>query len=78
MALCTTAFTLCAGTRSRRSPSDEGPAAVLAGSLRPLDGDVLVQAFLADQAGAFVNVTEIALMYSSTWQGWSSLHQQDR
>ena len=57
MAICTTAFTLYAGTRSRRSPADEGLAAVLAGSLRPLDGDVPVQAFLADQAGALVNVS---------------------
>ena len=61
MAICTTAFTLCAGTRSRRSPSDERFAAVLAGSPCTLDGDVLVQAFLADQAGALVNVTEPVL-----------------
>ena len=62
MALCTTAFTLYAGTRSRRSPSDEGLAAVLAGSAWPLDGDVPVQARSADQAAAPVNVTELVLV----------------
>ena len=52
MALCTVAFTLCAGIHSRRSPSDEGLAAVPTGSQRPFAGDVSVQAFLAEGAAA--------------------------
>ena len=46
-------------TGSRRSPSDEGLAAVLAGSAWPLDGDVPVQTRSADQAASPVNVTEL-------------------
>ena len=65
MALCTAAFrslscafTLGAGTRSRRSPSDKRLAAVLAGSPWPFDGDVLMRTFHTNQAVAFAGVGE--------------------
>ena len=61
MALCTTAFTLCAGTRSRRSPADKLLAAVLAGSPWSLDGDISVQTFLTDHAAPPIEVTEVVL-----------------
>ena len=47
--------------RGLRSPSDKRLGAVPADSPCALDGDVPVQAFLADQAGAPVNVTETVL-----------------
>ena len=56
-----TAFTLGAGTRSRRLPADEGFVAVRAGSPWALDGDIPVQTGLADQAVAPIEVTELVL-----------------
>ena len=55
------AFTLCVGTRSRRSPADKPPAAVFTCSSRPFSGDVPVQTDLADQAAVPVNVAELVL-----------------
>ena len=61
MALCTTAVTLLAGTRSLRSPADKLLAAVLAGSPWSLDGDISVQTFLTDHAAPPIEVTEVVL-----------------
>ena len=89
-ALCTVAFTslfwaftLCAGTRSRRSPSDKRIAAVLAGSRGPSTAMSLCRQTLQTKqecpsTSRSLCSQWIALMYSSTWQGWSYLHQQDR
>ena len=49
------------GTRSRRSPSDKHFSAVPAGCPCALDGDVLMQTFLANKAIASAGVGEPVL-----------------
>ena len=65
------------------SAADERLAAVLAGRLRPLNCDGPVQhAWKTRQRRPSTSCSLCsqctALMYSSTWHSWSSLHQQER